>query len=46
MQTDEIEDTAETTMMYKAGRAMDRKKMENPKVYDDDSKLVVTPNEI
>ena len=45
-QADEIEDKAETTMMYKAVRALNRKKMDNPKVQDDDGKLAATPDEI
>ena len=33
-------------MMYKAVRAMNRKKLENPKVQDDEGKLATTPDEI
>ena len=46
MHVDEIEDKAETTMMYKAVRVTNRKKWEIPKLHDDDGKLAAAPNEI
>ena len=45
-QAEEIEKSADTTMMYKAVRLMNRKKLENPKVQDMNGKFATTPDEI
>ena len=42
----EVESKSETTMMYSAVKVMNRKRLENPKVLDENGQLATTPDEI